>query len=338
MVPEMVFASGERFVAAESRDPNRHHGVTATVTLPVDYQCRGEAYDNYTRNVLHPYAQIYDSGSGGDSDSNQRRRSSSWGRRAFPLPDHSSVMVLGNSHTKQVIFALLCQHSSSVRTVQLLGPKDDVHHNHPFPNNLALFLEARFVNGASLVLVGNHPIAYSREWAVSVQRLDPQRRSLSEYDAVVLGQFNAYDPKYRNTNFFTAMFDFQHRHPDFAIDIERVPGPTLPGLARAYRGPIIVLPMFSGFARAWADNATAEARRIRLGKGRSNIDVVKTRGHILATGAECGSSADRASIGTCIDNSGAHRCAGPNGGDADLMAWDLIEALYDAIQKKFMGV
>jgi hypothetical protein len=238
------------------------------------------------------------------------------------------VLVLGNSHAKQVVLAVLCQHSASVRAVRHLGPPTDFMR----PPDLAAFWEATFANGASLVVLGNHPLAYSTDWPGAVRRLDPRRRKLSDYGAVVLGQTNRYEPRHANTNFFVAMVGYQRRHPDLSIDVERNPGPSLPDLASLYGGPIVALPMFSGPGAAWAEAATAEARRIRLKHNRSNVRVLHTRRHILETGTECGSTGGRASVGTCAASPGAHRCTGPSGGDADLVAWDLVEALHGAIQ------
>ena len=286
-----------------------------TTTIPVDYQCTGEAYENYTSHYLKPYAR---------SAAERIDYPLTWGRRPFPLPSEVSILVLGNSHTKQTVIALLCQYADIVQTVTPLGPSDID------PLNISFFFEVRFLNNASMVFLGNHPLAYSKTWFDNIRRFDPHHRALQDYDVVVLGQFNQYNPKYRNSLLFSMILSFQRRHPSL-IDVEHDPCPSLIDLARQYNKAILVMPMFAGFARTWTEQVIKDAQQLRSSQNRSNIGVIRTRGHILSMGAECGSSADRTSIGACINNSGAHRCTGRSGGDADLMAWDLVESLYNSI-------
>jgi hypothetical protein len=307
---DLVFPSEAESAQVKSSSFNR-----TTTAIPVDYQCSGEAYENYTNHYLQPYAR---------SAAGMIDYPLTWGRRPFPLPSEVSVLVLGNSHTKQTVISLLCQYADVVQSVTPLGPSDIN------PQNISFFFEVRFLNNASMVFLGNHPLVYSRTWSDNIRRFDPQRRSLQDYDVVVLGQFNLYDPKYRNSLMFSMILSFQRRFPDL-VNVEHDPCPSLTDLARQYNKSIVVMPMFAGFSQTWTERAIQEVQWLRSSQNRSNIGVIHTRGHIRAMGTECGSSAERTSIGTCIANSGAHRCTGPNGGDADLMAWDLVESFYSSI-------
>jgi hypothetical protein len=287
----------------------------STTIIPVDYQCTGDAYENYTSHYLKPYARSAAGGVGYPL---------TWGRRSFPLPSQVSVLVLGNSHTRQIVFALLCQYADVVHSVTPLGP---LHINPP---NISFFFEVQFLNKASMVFLGNHPLVYSRTWSDNIRRFDRQHRALQDYDVVVLGQFNVYDPKYRNSLLFSMIRSFQRQFPNLT-DVEHDPCPSLVDLAPEYNKPIVVMPNFAGFAQTWTTNILKDVEWFRSNQNRSNIAVIHTRRHIRAIGTECGSNAQRASIGACIANSGAHRCTGRHGGDADLMAWDLVESLYSSI-------
>jgi hypothetical protein len=315
----MRFCGSRDLVFPSEAEPGQVKSYSSNKTImaiPVDYQCTGEAYENYTSHYLKPYARS----SAGSTD-----YPSTWGHRPFPLPSDVSVLVLGNSHTKQTVIALLCQYADVVQSVTPLGPSDIE------PQNISFFFEVRFLNNASMVFLGNHPLVYSRTWSDNIRRFDFKHRALQDYDAVVLGQFNQYDPKYRSSLLFSMMLSFQRRHPNL-VDVEHDPCPSLTDLARQYNRSIVVMPMFAGFAQTWTEQAIKEVQWFQSSQNRSNMGVIHTRRHVRAVGTECGSSADRTSIGACIANSGAHRCTGTSGGDADLMAWDLVESLYSSIQ------
>ena len=62
------------------------------------FQCSGAAYNKLGREIIKVAESI----------------PSPMGRRPFPIPANSSVLVIGNSHTRQMVKTLVCQHSSSV--------------------------------------------------------------------------------------------------------------------------------------------------------------------------------------------------------------------------------
>lgn len=318
--------------------PSPFQGRNRSTVIPVDYQCQGAAYDNFTDQLV-AYAHQRHTAKGNEH----------WGRRTFPFPNGTSILAMGNSHTKQAVFTLLCQYADEIESVQSLGPPDIE------PPLIAFFLEVVFTNNVSLVFSGNHPLVYSNTWFDHFQRCDPRHRALDDFDALILGQFNDYDPKIgRNSIFQWLVLNFQKSHPDLDLDFETNPGPRLDAVARRFPKPIVVLPMFAKYthwfeeqalqtARAWSKRPNDSETRMGVPSGnrsaaavpdfpgssmpqRTNIAVIPARRHMEVLGTECG-SALRTEVGACHHNPGMHRCTGPRGGDADLVAWDLVEAV-----------
>ena len=58
------------------------------------------------------------------------------------------------------------------------------------------------------------------------------------------------------------------------------------------------------------------------------IQIVNSRRHIDAMGKEC-SSNNHYGVQDCGKNRNGHRCNGPHGGHPDIVAWDVIEAIYN---------
>jgi hypothetical protein len=109
-----------------------------------------------------------------------------------------------------------------------------------------------------------------------------------------------------------------------------------------------------------SNNTTAISSRIdnddaAVGNINKNLYLIDSRRYIIEMGIECGTD-DKKTIGTCHeppsiksledrgnqttitnstsiqryrDSSDMHRCAGARGGHTDLVAWDVIESLYD---------
>lgn len=99
--------------------------------------------------------------------------------------------------------------------------------------------------------------------------------------------------------------------------------------------------MVSMFAQYGQKDFPASAQRAidyhKKAENRSNIVFLNGRTHISRLGLECGSD-DRTIVGTCHEagESGRpafdmHRCTGRRGGHADLLAWDVVEALYSLL-------
>ena len=103
------------------------------------------------------------------------------------------------------------------------------------------------------------------------------------------------------------------------------------------------------------DNDDDPADDTAVGNINQNLYLIDSRRYIIEMGIECGTD-DKKTIGTCHeplsiesledrgnqttitnssttqrhrDSSDMHRCAGARGGHTDLVAWDVIESLYD---------
>ena len=75
-------------------------GVTP---VQIIYQCDDEPYNNFTTTLLkEPYMQ------------NTTLHGTNWGRRPAALPPNKTILVMGNSHTRQTVLEWMCQYSDSV--------------------------------------------------------------------------------------------------------------------------------------------------------------------------------------------------------------------------------
>jgi hypothetical protein len=263
------------------------------------------------------------------------------------------VLALGNSHTRQTFHALLCQHSSAIVSYR------------PFLMERASSYRIKFENGASLVLCTNSPLVYSADWPELIAKYDPDHQPLEAYDAVVLGKFNAHRGRSREgsaasnvtSRFDAAMLEDERRHPN-ETRFTTVPPPTLRDVHRRFNvgggggptKPIVAVSMFAGYGRGWEESCRRDAERLREeARARHQrrelpILVLSGRAHVEAMGAECGTDGPDAA-GECWNDDGEarrrspygrpprdmHRCAGPGGGHADLVAWDVGEALHDLL-------
>ena len=309
---------------------NAAMAASSISSLPVHYQCRGQAYDQFTSKLEHYVQQRY----------LQSGNASLWGRRhTSPLPSNTTILVLGNSHTRQTMYALLCQYADHIAAV-----RSTLVYNHPS----APLHDIVFDNGATLVFATNSPLVYSSQWYEALQHHDPYHRSLtnnnrssSDYDAVVLGEFNLYHPD-KPSKFLTQMLEFELLHPE-EVQFTTATPPTLKSLAQLLPNtPIVALPMFAEYGHKWEQQSRKEF--LQLSKSRRNtIHVLHGRQHIVALQHECGSDGI-IEVGTCWDRGQTtpygrkppdmHRCTGPRGGHADLLAWDLIEAIHKVLESR----
>jgi hypothetical protein len=67
----------------------------------LEYQCSGPLYNAFAATLA-------------DFEADARRHGPTWGRRPAVLPPNSTVLFLGNSHTKQTHNQLACQYSGSL--------------------------------------------------------------------------------------------------------------------------------------------------------------------------------------------------------------------------------
>jgi hypothetical protein len=261
---------------------------------PIEYQCAGGEYDNFTRR-MHVFAD------------NTSVHGDTWGRREYPLPDNTTILMLGNSHTRQVGVELACQYSHVLRSMR-------VHHNS--------FVVFEFENNSTMYLLTNTPIVYSLEWKNLLEVL--LGKKLNDFNAVVLGLFNQYPGKVK-THFDRDMIARSQTMPN--VDYTKIKPPTLSKILEEFHGPAVLLSMFILWDKKWIELQRTAARH------KPRVGAINARKYVSFLG-ECGSDAILGN-GTCynddIDRVGMrrpnrmHRCVGAQGGHPDLVAWDVIE-------------
>jgi hypothetical protein len=266
--------------------------------LPILYQCTGPAYEEFGQK-LSSFAD------------NVTLHGPIWGRRPFPIPANNRVMALGNSHTRQVMHSLICHAGANVEKV--VAHKESIH----------ITFRIRFLNGATLYLITNSPVVYSKKWLQFVEH--SIQMPLDSLDAIVLGQFNKHVDG--QSKFFQEMQAASKNNTD--IKFGAVDPPDLALVAKVYQGPIIFLGSFYQYERRMQEKKQALQVLSDLAlEGRHNLTFVDSRKYVqMLENNEC-SSDQKHSIGTCKQGPNSHRCTGKLGGHCDLVAFDLEEALY----------
>jgi hypothetical protein len=248
-------------------------------TMSIAYQCDGPLYRSFAR-ILR--AAVQDFG----NEKLEQQQQALWGHRTA-LPPGKRILMLGNSHTRQVAMALLCQlgEQGQVRQQRSLDPT----------HNANMAREFQFVNGAELYLVVNSYVVHSPNW---VKLLEVQIGvPLADFDAVVLGVFNTCDAPV-NTTFASEMKQWSDNLDD--VDCFHTDGPNLTDVAAVYGGPLVFVSMFAHYRFATYEPALEAA--VEMGQDRSNLLGVDAR-HYMESGflGECG-SLDRNGLSDCVHN------------------------------------
>ena len=280
------------------------------------YRCQGDAYDNFTSQLAQYVLE-------------QNR--TCWGKRRFPLPSGANVLVLGNSHMRQIMLTLICQHSQVISSST----------SFLVANFSAGTYNIKFSNGARLVIVTNSPLLYSKDWPHLLQKYDPLHQSLEVYTAVVLGQFNPSTNISAN-RFTEQMLAFERQYPN-EIHFSTMAPPTLHEVSLLYpRTPILAVSMFAKYGLRWESEVQNTISVLSQTRDRPHpqLTLLRGRAHIEALGIECGSDGVE-TVNDCCNQGDAtpfkrmpedmHRCTGVKGGHADLLAWDVIDALHEMI-------
>jgi hypothetical protein len=282
-------------------------------SITMRYTCKGEEYDDFGKHLI-AFAN------------NSSVHGLHWGRRQYPIPDNKTVLMMGNSHTRQLIHALVCQYNAVLESILPC-------HSCKAPGHFVF--TARFRNNATLFVSTNNYIVYTRRFVTLLEQTTLEGRSLESVDAIVLGKFNGWHDS-KNTTFQRDMVALRNTSGAEDVDFETVQPPDLAEMAALYAGPIVTV---SSYTRN-ADEDTAR-RREAVGRltreGRSNVFFVEGRKYIERLG-ECAYDGDPKS-NTCRDpsdpnransrGSPSHRCIGAHGGHPDLNAWGVIEFLFE---------
>jgi hypothetical protein len=246
--------------------------------LPVHFPCKGDHYDEFALAMRSLAVTLPEP----------------MGCRDFPVASNKNVLVMGNSHTRQMCYSLICQYRNEVvEFATKVGGSNETGS-----------IKVRFANNSTLVSITNNPIVDSPEWASLIEKRF--RRPLNSYDGIVLGKLNV---------------------------IRDSKPLTLRDVANVYHGPVVYVSMFAlkGNAELTANLefiTTVNSTRHNLStiSGRKYINRMKMEcGAIgLISPGPCYEDSDKKAAGKA---NGMHRCTGSQGGHPDLIAWEVAEKL-----------
>jgi hypothetical protein len=230
------------------------------------------------------------------------------------VPFPKKLLILGNSHTRQVATALEWQYGEQIAFSDW---KD------------ANALMQNYSDGTTVYTIFNHPSLYSPRWQQNLEQ-DVMGLSFSQLDAIVLGPMNPYNPHYDFSILWTEARKYADAHPHQLIDLpENRNGVSLADLVNVYSGPIVSLP---GFRVSYIeDYQTSLEIALDHRPERTNLRVMYTRLPIEAMGGgNCGHDNGKV-VSTCRADLDGHQCVGTHGGVPDIVAWDLVENFWDLL-------
>lgn len=307
----------------------------APFRFELEYQCSGPIYDEFAARLAKFEA---DAG----------RHGPTWGRRPTVLPPNSTVLFLGNSHTKQTHNQLACQYSDSLVAFEGLHHAMDgavAHTNNKGAgtgdvSDYTSYV-LRFRDGVSIYLVYNSPVEVARDWQRRLEWI--VRRPLASFDAVVLGQFNGAGKDIHNTTYYRRMKNWTRmegdapgRGGDRGLVVDP---PDVIRLAHAYRGPIVFVSNYDVGKVSPAAKILQVMDEISESSRRSNLVGIMSRRYINELGGnECGTDVrltNRTTVPDCgTRRSRSHRCVGKAGGHPSLIAHDVQEALFSLLGRR----
>jgi hypothetical protein len=266
----------------------------------MSYVCEGPEYEAFAAK-LDALLKIY------EQQDSALSKPIHWGKRKnSPFPDNSTILAVGNSHTRQILQTLTCQYDV-LQTIDMDSNSTEVMRRGSYYVTV-------FANHAKLHLVTNHALFYSRKWRKYLQEIT----GLSHVDAMIVGQINGMTEAY-NTSFMDLMIEKTSRLED--ADFRSIDPPQLKQFAEFFSGPIIAhsLMCYWGYDNFYGMNDVVQSCN------RNNVQMINGRSYVGMLG-ECSTNNWR-SIGVCGTDVSAHRCVGDRGGHPDLLAWDIVEAL-----------
>ena len=270
----------------------------------VAYQCAGEEYDRFGEQ-LQRLVKVY--------SLSDAVRKEAWGQKPVPLPANTSVLAFGNSHTKQMISAWICQYFDQVTSYQAI--RSDRAFSVRFENNSTLtLLRHSDLDGATAL---NNP------WL---------GRPMTSFDAVIVGQLN---PEKNGLPMGSSTFDYNNKKKKKK---EWSPFPQADGdstnlynVAAAFPGPIV---FSSNFGKHDMERAISLQEGLeRLSKDRKNMVSLMARRYIDIVGNEAGTDKPH-EVGECLPMAPrSHRCMGDKGGWPDVQAFDVQSAIWKLLEE-----
>ena len=293
------------------------HFKVCNATEKLQYYCEGPKYDQFAERfenlllnkTLHDKGQVA-------NFLTPASKSRCWGKRQFPFPANKTILVLGNSHTRQVLLNIQCQYP----TLQFFEPEfNESNETTSTSKRRGTYYFMEFLNHAKVHLVTNHALFYSRQWRRYLEA--KLRMNMQSFDQLIVGRMNTYKDSY-NTSFMALMLEKTAEFDE--ADFTKVSPPTLYEIAREYKGPIVAHSMMADYGN---NVLNREMTRLVKRVNRKNIRFVNGRTYIPVLG-EC-SSDHWDLVDDCLSKPKGHRCIGHRGGHPDLVAWDIIEAAHN---------
>ena len=186
----------------------------------------------------------------------------------------------------------------------------------------------------------NNPVFYSKRWLENIQ--SSTRKPIETFDGVILGYMNIYTEAYKDAAMWTNMQKYAATHPEERIDLAGCSeGVTFMDLANQYTtGPIIWASMFSKVTENKHKEVVTQMKILEkasraMHKSNSTkptqqiMKAIDGRKHIRDMGDHDCASLERGAVSTCSTWTTGHRCVGDKGGQPDLLAWDVVEALWE---------
>jgi hypothetical protein len=295
----------------------------------LEYQCSGPLYNEFASGLA-------------DFEADAGRHGPTWGRRPAVLPPNSTVLFLGNSHTKQTHNQLACQYSDSLVSFEGFHHAKDGAVAHSSKTESAGAVSdytsyvLRFQHGVSVYLVYNSPVEVARSWQRRLEAI--VHRPLASFDAVVLGQFNGAGKDIHNTTYYEQMRNWTRMEgaaPGLGGGV--VGPPDVIRLAHAYRGPIVFVSNYDVGKVSPARKIFQVMEEISESGRRNNLVGIMSRRYISELGGnECGTDVRLTMNLSAVPDCGprharSHRCVGKAGGYPSLVAHDVQEALFSLL-------
>mmetsp|Transcript_25345 Transcript_25345/g.58251 ORF Transcript_25345/g.58251 Transcript_25345/m.58251 type:complete len:381 (-) Transcript_25345:29-1171(-) len=292
------------------------------------FNCKGKEYDQFADKLealLDNHTKKTKRLS--VSPSSYQERPASWGKRTFPFPPNSTILAVGNSLIRQVFQQLPCQYGD-----QVVSWIDKESHQENFFHR-GTFYHGRFSNGAQVYLVTNHAMFYAPKWPQYLQELIGEEE-WNKVDLMVVGRLNNFVQAY-NTSFAKIMQE-QTKKWDGA-DFRSMP-PNLTDFASVFHRdrPIVGISMMADWS-SWDEDyydmkQQQEQSHATARNKQNNVHLVHGRQYIDQIG-ECGSESWW-KTGICAPSPYLHRCIGNRGGHPDLIAFDAVETINMALDRK----
>jgi hypothetical protein len=268
-----------------------------SILADIWYPCAGPAYDDFSTVALPSYAQ------------QKNLHGDFWGRRGGRLPDHTHILLWGNSHLRQVAHAVACQQATQNATAVVGLSKVDGNTIH----------RVDFDNNASLTIVANSILAFSKTWQADTAMA--LGRPLEALSVVVLGSVDTCEG--------TSAWALEMQA---ATQGDCLTYPSISDWTSSFDGPLLLLSAFSHNGRSEVRDMVQDLITVAAATNRTNLAFSYGRRHIQAMERECAAGRKK-DVADCREEGSGQRCTGAHGGHSDLVAWDVLEFIHGHVGK-----